>query len=93
MDSDLRPEVQEFVHAMESTLRQNDYKGGWKDCSPFFLFSKMADEVVELGRALLKERSADEIRAEAVDVANYAMMIFDVVAPHRETDGDEGGDQ
>lgn len=77
----LRPAVQAFAEAMERKLRKNEHKGGWKDCTWDWLYSRMTDEMCELARAA---RAADHdgskrgLLEEAADVANFAMMIADV---------------
>ncbi len=78
-----------FVASMRSKLKENDHKGGWQDDSLKELSSRLIDEVVELLVALGLDSSrlglrtdgrrstAAEIRAEAADVGNFAMMIHD----------------
>ena len=83
----LRPEVQAFAQAMETQLRANDHKGGWKDCTRDYLMTCLVDEVSELraeayGRTFSwysLEPKPEKVRAEAADVANFAMMIADVL--------------
>lgn len=67
-----------FTAEMEQTLRKNDYKGGWSKCKIDWLYKRLCDEVVELGRAV-QERKGLHIIAEAADVANFAMMVADRV--------------
>lgn len=43
-----RTEVNKFAEAMEVELKENDYKGGWKECSLDFLINKLEEEVNEL---------------------------------------------
>lgn len=75
----LRPQLAAFASAMESTLKANDHKGGWEDETSSWLFRRLLDETGELRRAVF---SGDRIatKDEAVDVANFAMMIYDVAA-------------
>lgn len=88
---DLRPEVQAFAKMMEAKLRENDFKGGWKNCPIGYLTRRCGNELSELRetihRRLLRTPnghpapSAEEsalIGREAADVANFAMMIADV---------------
>jgi len=88
----LRPEVLEFAKIMERKLRENNEKGGWKTCSTWWLLGRAHEELVELRNALdswMAKRdfcSGDRIRRlaadvieEAADVANFVMMIADVV--------------
>lgn len=48
----LRPEVKTFTQAMEIVLKENDYKGGWKNCTLEYLINKLDEEVKELKEAL-----------------------------------------
>jgi NTP pyrophosphatase (non-canonical NTP hydrolase) len=82
----IRPSVLKFAMAMEQELRANDYKGGWGDCSPRFLLQRMNEEADEVRHALddglargWTREDSERIRKEAADVANFAMMIADVV--------------
>ena len=71
-----RPAVIAFANALEAKLKVNDYKGGWADCSNEYLMDRLEGEVRELNFAVDRQ-TAERIRAECVDVANYAMMVFD----------------
>ena len=77
MERELRPELQQFALAMESRLKENDHKGGWDRESPGWLYARLLEELAELLDAL-GFGSMENIRREAADVANYAMMIADV---------------
>jgi len=44
----IRSEVMVFAQAMEKELRENDHKGGWRNCNPQWLLSRLCDEMVEL---------------------------------------------
>lgn len=81
----LRPEVVNLARAMESRLRANEHKGGWRESFPQWLIFRCQAELQELDEAV------DQIRAngwspwrdeavwhEAADVANFAMMVADV---------------
>lgn len=88
---ELRAEVRAFAEAMELKLRQNDHKGGWGKEGIWWLKGRIDEEVRELEEAIhilnFKGRSyratitEDEamkaVASEAVDVANFAMMIAD----------------
>lgn len=52
-----RPEVVAFADAMEAKLRDNDSKGGWKNCTPHWLMMRLIGEVAEL----LEELEPDSI--------------------------------
>jgi len=78
-----RPEVIAFADAMESKLRQNDWKGGWKDDSPGQLMERVREEFREFQAAhLAYPRGTDayksNLRDEGADVANMVMMVLDV---------------
>ena len=72
----LRPEVLAFARLMEVKLRQNDHRPGWKNESLEWLFGRLMDETEELRTSILRD-SMRPITPEAVDVANFAMMIAD----------------
>ena len=74
---DLRTEVIKFANAMENKLKENDYKGGWKNCSAKYLVNKLDEEVGELMSAICDE-TPHKILHEAADVGNIAMMIADI---------------
>jgi NTP pyrophosphatase (non-canonical NTP hydrolase) len=77
----IRPCVQEFAEAMERKLRTNDGERGnrgWSGYSPEWLTGRLVDEVEELELAVRNESSEAAAR-EAIDVANFAMMIHDVL--------------
>lgn len=69
-----------FVALMEKTLRANDHKGGWDDCSVRWLRGRLHQEVAELDsaiRGLSRGVRPQEVAREAADVANFCMMIAD----------------
>ncbi|MNP62673.1 hypothetical protein D3C76_1579730 [compost metagenome] len=69
----LRPAVKWFAEQMELTLRRNDHKGGWQNCSLHYLHEKLDEEV----SGLYQTQTDKETIKEATDVANIAMMIAD----------------
>lgn len=84
----MRPEVKEFSIEMERVLGNNDYKGHWCDEDSEYMVEKLKEEVRELIQAVeslaLGERDKNtiiydlkNIKNEAIDVANIAMMIWD----------------
>jgi len=77
--SGCRPEVILFARAMERELRANDHKSGWKDEDVVHLLSRISDETRELKRVIGEGRSLNTILSEAADVANFCMMVTDVV--------------
>ena len=81
--SDCREEVKMFAMAMEAKLRENDYKGGWKNSSFAFLKAKCKEELMEINVAI-HERATNNseitriaLLQECADLANFAMMIAD----------------
>lgn len=73
----LRPEVARFAGIMESCLRDNDHKPGWKQDIPPALFRRLQEEAAELDGAI-DFGTPGEIAKEAADIANFAMFIADV---------------
>jgi len=82
-----RPEVRAFADLMEAQLRANDHKPGWKNERTLPLFSRLLDEVAELGRQFYYEDDFDAecVGPEAADIGNFAMMIADVCGALSET--------
>lgn len=79
--AECRPEVLSFARLMEAKLQQNEGKGGWTDCNPWYLFGLMNREVEELRSTIptaLRPVDPNALSLEAADVANFAMMIADV---------------
>lgn len=76
LEAAVRPEVERFALAMEARLAANDHKGGWRGLTVVQLFNRAVDELDELGQAY-HARDARHTAAEAVDAANFCMMIFD----------------
>jgi len=74
---EVRPELVAFVIAMEKKLRTNDLKGGWRGDGEALLFAKLVTEVGELA-AEIGHGTSDTIASEAVDVANFAMMLWSI---------------
>lgn len=87
-----RLEVKKFADAMETELKENDHKKGWKNCTSGFLISKLDEETKELlevvraykninNEELLHDDMTElkaRILSEAADVGNIAMMIADI---------------
>jgi NTP pyrophosphatase (non-canonical NTP hydrolase) len=79
---EIRKEVLIFAEDMEQKLRENDYKGGWKNCEVSFLIGAIEKELGEL-KEVVKNGEFAKIIREAADVANFAMMIADQVRGKR----------
>jgi hypothetical protein len=85
---DCRQEVKDFAVLMEQKLRKNDHKTHWKNCNQEYLLTRLDEEVKELRDCffiyspcdmnfLMDGQHEDRIPDEAVDVANFAMMLWD----------------
>lgn len=77
----LRPEVQAFARLVETQLRVNDHKGGWSGCSPEWLVAKLAEELGECARYVVRRADrahANDVAKECADIAAVAMMLADV---------------
>ena len=78
----LRPEVRRFAEEIERKLRENDHKGGWSNEFPQWLLARAQEELNELDDAVdairangISEERTAHVRAEAVDVVNFVMMV------------------
>lgn len=74
----VREEVRSFSMHMEKKLRKRDGYGGWRNLPLQYLKEKMKGELTELLLALDYENS-NEVMDECVDVANYAMFLWDIM--------------
>lgn len=78
---EVRDSVGSFAEEMERILRENDHKGGWGGCTNGYLLSRLIEEVAELsGWMYGKGEPSDSLSIiqagkEAIDVANFAMML------------------
>ena len=86
----VRNTVRQFAEEMEKGLADHDGdrgERGWIDEGPTALFYSLEDEVEELREALnavdwgepANSYDQDAVRKECADIANFAMMIVDVV--------------
>lgn len=73
---DLRLPLIEFASQCEKKLRKNDHKSDWKLLPVEALIRKLEIELEEMKVAVQYEGSADAMN-ECVDVANFAMMLWD----------------
>jgi NTP pyrophosphatase (non-canonical NTP hydrolase) len=84
----IRREVLRFTDAMESVLKKNDYKGGWNECNVSYLRARLVEELGEYFARVainidyeatkpLDARDKELERKELVDIANFAMMLWD----------------
>lgn len=82
-----RPEIEWFAEEMEQRLRTNDHKNGWTTCYDKFLLRRLRSKIRGLGLAVrAKHVHAAAVIKEAVDVANYAMMVADRAARQERDD-------
>lgn len=72
-----------FANVMIQKFKTHESKGGWKDMNTKEGLQKLLqclkDEVKELEEALESEPDEDVIK-EAADVANYALILSDLVS-------------
>lgn len=83
LENEPRDVVAWFAKEMEKKLTANDSKGGWMHMSITDLFARLQEEVKELAEAT----GQAECISEAVDVANFAMMIACVAKEVSNADG------
>jgi NTP pyrophosphatase (non-canonical NTP hydrolase) len=76
----LRSSVKTFAEEMEFQLQRHDDRTGWDECDPYWLLTRLKEETVELEVAMKNpDGRVTNVAHEAADVANFAMMISDVV--------------
>lgn len=74
----VRKAVKDFAVLMEEKLRKNDHKSHWSKESFTYLFSRLDEEMKELNQAVASAKTdCERITDEAIDVANFLMMITD----------------
>jgi len=80
-----RPQVAVFASAMEGILKAKDHRGEFLDeVEAFFALDRLFQEVRELDReayselhkTIIASKALDKIQHEAIDVANFAAMIW-----------------
>jgi hypothetical protein len=74
---DIRKEVKDFAFAQELKLRLHDKSRGddWKDETDKYLKMRLAEEMAELENDNFY-RTLSEVQDELVDIANFAMMLW-----------------
>lgn len=91
---EIRPEVQQFAELMEEVLRQNDRKGGWRQMPLGWLIKRLLGEAHELYQGYYEPQytmhgwqysTKEHLRKECADIANFAMMISDVLDDKADT--------
>lgn len=74
-----RSVVEWFTERMEEKLMRNDHKGGWEVMGPRELIARARQELDELEQAVENKKGGAAIASEAADVANFVMMLADVM--------------
>lgn len=91
----VRNEVLGFSLMMEKALQRNDYKGGWQSMSTGQIMTRIYEEMRDLNtarKALDKvkgnvvmgitsdpAREREDVKRQAINVANFCMMMVDVL--------------
>ena len=73
----MRPALQRFAVDMERVLSlrlENDHKGGWTHTPLKYLHNRLLQEI---GEYFGNEAEGNYDEDELVDIANFAMMIWD----------------
>ena len=84
----MRESVKKFAELMEQVLQENDDRGGWEQEDFDYLFDRMTEEKRELRNLFHRQhplwnlelkpsKTRKQAIKEAVDVANFCMMIAD----------------
>lgn len=71
---EVRHEIGLFSEEMEKQLKANDHRGGWHDCTNEYLFHQMSRHYARIRN---RSVSHSEFQRRCVNIANYAMMLFD----------------
>ena len=76
------PQVIAFAKAMDDVLCNNDHKGGWQNCDINYLRFRLVEEMGEYfawvnGDDGWKEEKIKQMKKELLDIANYALMLWD----------------
>ena len=82
---EIRDSLWSFAELMESRLGEKDSgRGarGWSEYHPLWPFTRAEECMVELKDELMRG-STDGILRQAADVANYLMMLSDILVNHR----------
>ncbi|WP_019998742.1 hypothetical protein [Aureimonas ureilytica] len=86
--AEVRPEVAVFALRMEARLRENDHKPGWKTEHPQWLTDQSTRHAAKLALAVDRllndgvrnlDANRNAVPTAAADLANFAMMVADVV--------------
>ncbi|KKN51103.1 hypothetical protein LCGC14_0626130 [marine sediment metagenome] len=80
----MRHQVLDFGCEMEKELKAHDHKTGWRELPVEALLRKLEIEIEELRVAIEFETITDAM-GEAVDVGNFALMVWDRLRAEKET--------
>lgn len=72
----MREPLFQFALSMETKLRKNDHKKGWRDLPVEALFKLLMIEIEEF-KVAHEFFEPDVAQNELVDIANFAMMLYD----------------
>jgi len=87
--NDVRPEVQAFAVEMEKVLRENDHKGGWRNCSYTHLKYRVVRHTVNVVELVEGGNINNNMLKECYHSANYLMMMHDKLTNDIKTFGQE----
>jgi hypothetical protein len=71
-----RDALARFAYQMETVLRKHDHKTGWRERPVEALVALMNLEHEEF-KIALEFFEVEDVRGELVDIANFAMIIWD----------------
>lgn len=77
-DKAARESLISFANAMEAKLVKNDHKTEWSKLPVDAFIRRLKNEIAELDMAIDYE-TPDKAMGEAVDVANFGLIIWDVI--------------
>lgn len=71
-----RSALRQFSDAMEDKLIKNDHKTSWRDL-PVEALSRLMDIEIQEFQVAMQFLSVREARNELIDVANFALIVWD----------------
>ena len=91
--NEVRPEVQAFAVEMEKILRENDHKGGWRNCGYTFLKYRAVKHMVNVVERVESGHINENMLKECYHSANYLMMMCDTLTNDMKTFGQEASNE
>lgn len=77
----IRYAVKWFASQMEIVLRENAFKCGWQSSTDSYLLKKLEEHYNDLQNLIYQNEKEpadpEKVIRQAIDIANYAMMIAD----------------